>query len=275
MRVKPGQTVIDPPAAPTARMRGRRPARSHRALLLLALTATVATAGGPDLPHPLVPYEAEYRVSRGPLTLGRSTTRLRPVARGWEYRTVVEATGIARLIVSGDAVERTVLEAWDGGLRPLLYHQRLPDDGGEARVRFDWLIGQALVDNEDGSLVLPLAEGTHDPHAAILRVMQALAAGDDPPSFGIIDDDGDFTRLHFERLGEQRIRVPLGEFDTIEVRRLREDGDRQLMAWFAPELDWLPVRIKQVEDGSTVARMDLRRLDDRGPAPAPGAGDQR
>lgn len=243
---------------------GRAHGLPRIAALGLALVAMASQANGPGLPAPLAPYEAEYRVSRGPVTLGRSTTRLAAVAEGWEYRTVVEATGVASLLVSGDATERTLLEVHDGGLRTLAYHQRLPDDGGEIRIRFDWPFAQALVDHhEDGSTMLPLAAGTKDPHAAILAVVQALANGGDLPSFEIIDDDGELVRLDFQHRGRKRIRVPLGEFDTIEVRRVEAERDRQLIAWFAPELDWLPVRIEQVDKGSTVARMDLRRLNDR------------
>ena len=234
-----------------------------RALLALVTALVAATAGAdaPGLPEPLIPHEAEYRVSRGPLTLGRSVTTLQPVDEGWEYRTVVTATGAARLLVSGQAVERTLLTSDGEALRTLRYQHTRPNDGGSAHVEFDWELAQAHVRNDDDTTVVPLAAGQHDPHGAILSVAVALARAGEVPSFEVIEDDGDITRLDFETTDGGRISVPFGEFDTVKVTRVREDRDRQLIAWFAPELDWLPVRITQIDEGSTVARMDLRRLD--------------
>jgi len=252
-----GARVIDE-GRPTATGRRLAPA-----LLVVGalLTVALARANGPGLPAPLGAYEAEYRIARGPLTLGTSTTTLAAVAEGWEYRTVARAQGLARMLVDGAATERSVLQATADGLRLQLYHSS-KHDGEEARVRMDWAVNQALVHNADGSSVVDdVAAGTSDPHAAILNVMIALARdGDGIPSFDMIDDDGDITRLHFERQGEERIEVPFGTFDTIKVERVREDKDRRLIAWFAPALDWLPVRVRQIRDGSTVARMELRRL---------------
>lgn len=229
------------------------------ALLGAALMGADAVANGADLPAPLQAYEAEYRVARGPLTLGRSVTRLRAVSEGWEYRTVVTATGVARMLVSEDAVERTIFDTDGTSLRTLRYEHR-PPDKVPALVDFDWAGHQALIDNDDGDSVVPLTPGQHDPHGAILSVMVSLARDGDVPDFEVIDDDGDVRALSFEVGDGGEIRVPFGRFDTVKVTRDRADRDRQLIAWFAPELDWLPIRIQQVNEGSTVARMELRTL---------------
>lgn len=231
-------------------------------LLVLLAIASEAAANGSALPAPLAPYEAEYRVSKGPMTLGRSTTTLKSVTGGWEYRTVAQATGVAKMFVSGDAVERTLLSSNGHSLRTLRYQRRMPDDDGRARVDFDWDHYQARIDHsEDGALIVPLSDSTHDPHAAILTVMIALANGNEVPSFSVVEDDGDVSYLDFRVDRDKQIQVPFGSFETVRVTRIRHDKDRKLIAWFAPELDWLPVRIEQIDDGSTVASMDLQVLD--------------
>ena len=238
------------------------------AVLGLALTATGIAANGAELPAPLNPYEAEYRVSRGPLTLGRSVTVLEPATGGWEFRTTVTATGVARMLVSEDAIERSLLSSDGEVLRTLRYEQHLPDEQ-PAIVDFDWNGQQAFVDNEDGQTVVPLLVDAHDPHGAILSVMLVLARTGAVPDLTIMDDDGDLTRMTFRVRESQRMSVPFGEFEVIEVQRVREDRDRQLIAWFAPELDWLPIRIQQVDRGSTVARMDLTKLNGESGSNAP------
>ncbi len=255
------EQAVAKPAPPHPAVSTARVAATALLALATALLTGAAAANGAQLPPPLIPHEAEYRVSRGPLTLGRSVTTLEPADGGWEYRTVVTATGAARLLVSGQAVERTLLESDGTALRTLRYQHTRPNDGGSAHVEFAWDHHQAYIDNDDGEMVVPLAADQHDPHGAILTVVIALARDGSVPSFAILDDDGDITRLNFHTEAGGTIRVPYGEFDTVKVTRIREDRDRQLIAWFAPELDWLPVRITQIDEGSTVARMDLRRLD--------------
>lgn len=235
--------------------RSSRPARSAAALLLLA--ALPALAGGNRLPAPLAPFEAEYRVGNGSMRVGRTLLRLEPHARGWRYESVTEAEGLLALFVDGPVVERTLLEAHGDGLRPLQYRHREPD--GDTRVRFDWAAGEARADTPDGARTIPLEPGTRDQFSAMLAVMQALAAGDTEVRFPGIDDEGEREPLVFVAEGRETIEVPLGRYDTVRVRRIR-DGKRSTVTWLAPELGWLPVRVEQRKRGDLVARLELTAL---------------
>lgn len=235
--------------------RSSRPARSAAALLLLA--ALPVWAGGDGLPAPLAPFEAEYRVGRSGMEVGRARVRLEPHARGWRYESVTEAQGLLALFVDGPVVERTLLEAHGDGLRPLEYHHREPDS--DARVRFDWGAGEARVDSPDGARTIPLEPGTRDQFSAMLAVMQALAAGDTEVRFPGIDDEGEREPLAFVAEGRETIEVPLGRYEVVRVRRIRE-GKRTTVTWLAPELDWLPVRVEQRRRGDLVARLELDAL---------------
>lgn len=249
------------PMAPEA----RRAAALACAALGLLLAATAAAAGSSDLPPPLTPYEARYDVSRGALTLGESTTRLATDGDGrWVYETIARPQGFAKILVSGKATERSYVGSNGESLRALRYERRMPDDDAYSRVDFDWSERLAHIDHvDDGARVAPLRAGMQDPHAAILSVMIALARDDGEVSpFGVIEDDGDLSQVAFRVENGERVSVPYGDFDTVRVTRVREDKDRQLIGWFAPELDWMPVRIQQVKKGDTVARMDLRVLND-------------
>lgn len=253
----------------------RLPSRTRSAaaaLLVTLLAAPPAGAGAPDLPAPLVPFEAEYRVGNGMIRVGSSTLRLEPHARGWRYESVTEAQGVFALFVDGPAIERTLLERHEDRLRPLQYHHREPD--GDSRVRFDWAAGEARADTPDGAHTIALEPDTRDQFSAMLAVMQALAEGQTEVRFPGIDDNGEHEPLAFAVEAREAITVPLGRYDTVRVRRIRE-GKRSTVIWLAPGLDWLPVRIEQHRRRDLVARLELIALNGEEAAPRPSPGERR
>lgn len=246
----------------------RLPTRRNHPLILVLLLAAFAAAPvhAGELPPPLAAFEAEYRVVRAGLTLGKSTQRLSPEGSGWRYETISSARGVGRLFVSGEAIERTHLEANTDTLRPRMYYQRIPGEEGDARVRFDWHGNKAHVHNPDGRLEVDITPGMYDPHSALLILMISLAREGELPSLEIIDDEGEIEVLGFTRLAEESVEVPFGRYDTVKVKLVREDSDRETIAWFAPALNWLPIRLEQHRRGRLVARLELVVLDGEQPA---------
>lgn len=219
----------------------------------LLLFAASAVAGGGGLPAPLQPFEAEYRLTDGSARLGRATLALEPARDGWRYHSRVEPEGLLALL-AGEVQDEAVLEAHGGGLRPLRF--RHAEDDGRLAVDFDWAAGEARVSGRREA-TLPLEPGTHDQFSAMLAVIRAFAAGEKRLQLPSIDDEGEREPLVFEHAGRARIEVPLGSYDTIHVRRIREHSKRETETWLAPELNWVPVRIDQSRKGKLVARMEL------------------
>ncbi|MGP4953179.1 DUF3108 domain-containing protein [Psychrobacter sp. T6-1] len=58
----------------------------------------------------------------------------------------------------------------------------------------------------------------------------------------------------FKKSGSTKITVPAGTFDTVRVDRVHDDNDRSTSFWLAPSLDYLPVKVSQINDGK---KMDL------------------
>lgn len=223
---------------------------------LACLFAGVAAAGGSGLPSPLMPYEAEYHLTDGSSRVGSAVMGLEPTGESWRYYSRVKPEGVFALFV-GKVSDSTLLEVHDGNLRPLRYRH----DGGEKdeqiEVEFHWSEGEARVSGPKRNAVLPLEPGTHDQFSAMLAVILALA--DDRKRFELpsIDDEGEAEPLVFEHAGRETIEVPLGTWETVHVRRIRENSKRETETWLAPELDWVPVRIDQSKDGELVARLEL------------------
>jgi hypothetical protein len=230
-------------------------------VLWLATLPAIAPAGGNALPDPLSTFRAEYRVTNGTIQLGETTITLRPDETDWHYRSVTEATGLARLLVSGQAIESTRLEAHDGGLRPRVYSHTDPDDEDSVRVEFDWEGRTATARGADGARTLDLEADTLDGFSATLAMIQRVARGDEKVRIPTIDDEGEHEILVFRQTGRESIRVPHGTFDTVRVERVRRGGSRETITWLAPALDWVAVRVDQRKDGELTGRLELTGLE--------------
>jgi Protein of unknown function (DUF3108) len=68
--------------------------------------------------------------------------------------------------------------------------------------------------------------------------------------------------LAYDVLNEEMLSTPLGEIRTVHVRPRRTEGDANNMTaeiWFAPELQYLPVRILMRTDAKTYLDMQMDR----------------
>lgn len=223
-------------------------------LLVLASASTVAAGNG--LPEPLAPFEARYLLTDGSTRVGSADIGLEPVNEGWRYHSRVKPEGLYALL-AGPVEDTTWLEKHDDGLRPVRFEHVGSEPGEEITVQFDWRSGRALVSGPDGETSMPLAPRTHDQFSAMLAVIQAFADGQQRLELPSIDNEGEAEPLVFEHAGTTPVTVPLGTYETVHVRRVRENSKRETESWLAPSLGWVPVRIEQRKKGKLVARMEL------------------
>lgn len=67
-----------------------------------------------------------------------------------------------------------------------------------------------------------------------------------------IADGGTLKAYDFELIGEEQLDTPAGKFDTLVIRRLREnDKDRNTTFWLAKDWDYLVVKSQQDDDGKS------------------------
>ena len=61
-------------------------------------------------------------------------------------------------------------------------------------------------------------------------------------------DGDDVEEYRFRVVGEDRVTTRVGQFDAVEVERVREsDSKRETTLWFAKDWGYLLVRLKQTE----------------------------
>ena len=75
--------------------------------------------------------------------------------------------------------------------------------------------------------------------------------------FALVDDDR-VRPYTFSITGQERIKLPAGEFDTVKVERT-DNPNRISRYWIAPSVDWMPVKVESGKNGNIQLRMELRR----------------
>ena len=85
------------------------------------------------------------------------------------------------------------------------------------------------------------------------QIRQDLLTGKFTGNYYMVKKDK-VEKTPFKKVGNTKVTVPAGTFDTIRVDRIHEDSDRSTSFWLAPSLDYLPVKVAQVNDGK---RMEM------------------
>src|SRR5262245_8159453 len=109
-----------------------------RALMLSAAMLAGTVQAAPTVPDPFV---ATYGVTYRGLSAGSLIFSFTRDANGhYVYETRVAPSALARLVVSGAAVERSVMELTPDGIRPLEWtlDDGKSSDKEDGHLRFDW-----------------------------------------------------------------------------------------------------------------------------------------
>jgi hypothetical protein len=218
-----------------------------------------------------LPFSATYTVGNNLLSAGNATLTLEQGDNDlWTYQLKTQPTGVFKLTGKGNITETSVLrfvEAPEGGLllRTDSYSYRQDDERRRSvDAAFDWE-NQTLGWSRRGKTgTASLADGpVVDRLSVTLDVMSALRQNIDTIEYRVFDN-GRLKDVVFKVEGIERLETSIGEMDTVRVLRTRVDGSsRTTVTWFAPSLDYVPVKIEQLKRGELVARLTLKSLSNR------------
>jgi len=164
---------------------------------------------------------------------------------------------------------------------PLLGTRRISSSGrvtalGLAPQRFDehrnkprWAeldFAQGLARFGSGAPAAPIAPGAQDRLSVFLQLAALLHGAPHryPPG----------THIHLNTVGaqhagrwtfvvaetDQRLQLPAGSVQALRLERVREGSGQQSALWLAPALQYLPVRIRLVQDNGDSADMRLKEM---------------
>ncbi len=214
---------------------------------------------------PVRAHQATYEVLRRGRKAGELQVVLTAAGDGlWRLDSQTEATALMARMLRVFAEESGYFLWQAGQAVPLTYHHvsRGPNRSRFWQHRYDWEHMRSQSHTWQGDLLIELEPGTVDP----LTLRLAMAARLHSPTqrnidhqFFVLERD-EIEIQHFRHLGQERLELDSGCFETVRFLRYRKEGSsRNYYSWHAAETDWLPVRI--IQNKSDRDELDIRLID--------------
>jgi len=118
-------------------------------------------------------------------------------------------------------------------------------------LNFDWDSKEVINNHKHKSnkWSMPIPQPTVDKLSYQLSLMLQLANKAEKQFSFAIADGGKLKEYYFEIMAEERVYTSLGSYKALKIRHKRYKKEKIITLWCAPELNYLPVKIIQEEQG--------------------------
>ena len=194
---------------------------------------------------------------------GTSTLQLtRKSPTEYTYTSSNTARGLFRLAIPDTITQVSHMALVDGKIRPVSY---VGDDGSsdtakDVSLKFDWTAMRVTGTAENKPVDAALTPGVQDSLSVQVALMCALAAGESPKSFQLIDKD-EIKEYQYTHDGNATLDTPVGKLETVIYTSQRKGAKRLTRLWIAPSLGFLPVRAEQVNKGKRELQLTLKSVE--------------
>lgn len=208
------------------------------------MAAALALGSSLAFAQPLTPFTASYAADMKSVPVnGEAVHSLQQNSDGtWDLK-FRASMFVARL------TEESTLALESDRVVPLnyRYERKGLGRGRETVQTFDWAAGEVRGVHKKEAFTLPLQPGVLDKTTYQLALQRDLLAGKTEMSYLVVDGD-EVEQYQFRVVGNERVTTRNGQFDAVEVERVREpDAKRETTLWFARDWNYLLVRLSQVE----------------------------
>ncbi len=200
---------------------------------------------------PVEPFEATYSILHKHKKVGDGTRKLEVLPDGrieYSYKTNIEW-----LIFSDTRAETSVLDINNGKVKPT--HYRFKREGTGRDKAYEWtydLSANTAKDvKKDTEITVNFPENIQDKLSYHFQHRLNLIANpkQDHYVYPVISTSGSIKSYVYEYDGEEELVLPYGLVKTIRLKREVIDKKRITYAWFAPEMDYLMVKVFQIKAG--------------------------
>ena len=211
-----------------------------RNLLWLLVSAACAAAAEPP-PR----LEMVFTMTRNGSPMAEVTERLEYTGSTYQLTETWKGRGIYSLLGSARRFSQGSVSA--GTLRP---HEFFDERSGRdtARAWFDWKAQTLTMQYKGNKASEPLPPNAQD-RLSFLFALSFVPGKAESVSYSIADGKG-LSRHVYKVLGRERIKTPVGEFNTVKVARQGDERDHAEL-WLAAERGFIPVRLLIVEKDGT------------------------
>ncbi|MCW8890512.1 MAG: DUF3108 domain-containing protein [Sedimenticola sp.] len=235
------------------------------ALLATAFLLSHTTAVNAE--QSLKAYKAHYRVSKGTFAIGSANITLTLSDDGrYQYRAYTTPVGLAAVFRKDEITELSDGHIENNRIIPdhYLYNHKKPKKQRKVSLDFDWENQRVANKTADSHWSMEIPVGTQDKFSQQLSLMLSLCRGESSATFQVADG-GLLKTYQYTQVEEESIRTEAGEYQTLKLARNKDNKPSKATLWFAPNLNYLPVKIaKHEKDGDYV--MELISVKWEGPA---------
>src|SRR5438874_13394257 len=195
-----------------------------------------------------------FTLTRNGSVMAEATEQLQYAGGNYQLTETWKGKGFYALLGSARRVSQGSIE--NGALRPReFFDERSGRD--TARAWFDWKAQTLTMQYKGNKGVEPLPPNAQD-RLSFLFALSLLPAGkSDSISYSIADGKG-LSRHTYKLVGRERIKTPVGEFDTVKAARQGDDRETAEV-WLAPQYSYLPLRLLVVDkDGTRMEQLPTR-----------------
>jgi hypothetical protein len=241
-------------------------------LLTLSLTAwaslccVAAHAQTDPFDEPLLPFEVVYDVGNNLISAGSANLSLKREGDEWVYSLTTRPKGVFKLTGKGKIQETsifTVVKSADDNMQvlPKRYSYRQDEEAKRSvDAWFNWDNNELTYKRRGEEHTESFSDPVLDRLSVTLTVMNELKHRPFEEAKLTVFDTGRIKEVSFVNEGKETLNTRIGEVATIRVRSENVGSSRHTVTWFAPELDYVPVKIEQRKRGDLVARLTLVKL---------------
>lgn len=233
--------------------------KTHLFLLYLLISTSVCVASD-EIP---AFFEAEY-------TLYSNDTRVGLMERdffqkddgSYTFRSESKTTGFIALIKKVHILEESTWGLIDSYFTPLnyTYHHTKGKKERDAEINFNWEKKQITNRVNESVWHMQTQKGIQDKLLYQLTIMSDLMAGQVPESYAIADG-GKIKQYSFERIADETLTTPLGEFRTIKLALHKKNKKQENFLWCAYDLNFLPIKVTSTEKDGRLSTAIIKSLD--------------
>lgn len=234
--------------------------RLKRRVCELLVLASAVLRALPAIAGPgLTPHTAEYDVRISVLG-GTLHTQFETTENGYFAESVIEATGMSRLLAHGSIREKSWFSERDGQIVPIQYRSAdsLTKEQKAVDLDFDWNAREVTGYIDGADFHAPIDGQVHDRVSLQYGLMYDLLNGGEKGTY-LLQDADELKPLSISNVGTKVVTVPFGKFDALGIRHQREGSSRVTTLWCVEQLGYLPVIIEQHRKGKLRLRAVLTK----------------
>jgi len=224
-------------------------------ILLLSLTIPIKASWGFPSDFNAV-YDAKIKQAKGQLTSELITNE----DGTYSYEMTTNATGVWKILANGMISEKSIFKKENNRLIPIKYILNNSIKGFKSEVNFDFKNNRIDGHYKERIIDLIFEEDMIDRVLLQLDIINSVKENHSLTTLKVLDKDK-IEKVEVERTLEvETIIVPFGEFVCIKVIHSNVDSNRKNILWLAKELNYIPVKLIQMESGNTNFTAELRDL---------------